>query len=631
MTIPTLIRAEFSRLTASTLARVALVALVLVPVIYGGLYLWANRDPYASLDKVPAALVVDDAGATVDGRTVDYGTRVASQVVNDGRFDWKIVSAATAAAGVRDGTFDFSLTMPAEFSARLTSSSGTRPQQGTVVLTTNDTNSYLATTIAGQAAATIRSSIAEQVGEAAANRFLLGFSGVRANLAEAIDGTTRLHAGASDAAAGARALADGAARAAAGAHTLSSGLTSLTAKTATLPTETATLAAGAARVAVGTARLAAIGDTVAAKSSQAVTAVEATRAALNADLLSAGLTPDQASAALTRLDPLATGAATANTDLMALRGQLDTLAAGSSAVSAGAQQLSAATPALRSGIAGAAYGASTLATGASTAASGATSLMAGLDTLSTGVTRLGDGLSSGLGQIPSTDAAGRAAQASTIANPVAVTATAVTSAGNYGAGLAPFFISLAAWIGIYALFLIVTPLSKRALTAVRRPVRIALAGWLTPAILGAVQMAGLYLIVTVLLGFTVEHPLAMYGFMALASAAFAAILLALNAWLGSVGQFVGLVLMVVQLVVAGGTFPWQTLPAPLAALHQVLPMSSAVDGLRQLMYGGSLGTAWTDAAVLACWLLGGLLVTVARSARLTRYRTINDLRPSLIG
>lgn len=53
----------------------------------------------------------------------------------------------------------------------------------------------------------------------------------------------------------------------------------------------------------------------------------------------------------------------------------------------------------------------------------------------------------------------------------------------------------------------------------------------------------------------------------LASFTYAAIILALNVWLGSVGQFVGLVLMVLQLLTAGGTFPWQTLPAPLAWLH----------------------------------------------------------------
>ena len=120
-------------------------------------------------------------------------------------------------------------------------------------------------------------------------------------------------------------------------------------------------------------------------------------------------------------------------------------------------------------------------------------------------------------------------------------------------------------------------------------------------------------------------------YMALASLCFAAIILALNVWLGSVGQFLGLVLMVLQLVTAGGTFPWQTLPAPLAALHHVLPMGYAVDAIRQFMYGGDLGRAAQDAAVLGLWMLVGLVVAAIGVTRMTHFRTLRDLEPSLIG
>ncbi|POH85077.1 hypothetical protein CJ026_026705, partial [Ralstonia pickettii] len=60
------------------------------------------------------------------------------------------------------------------------------------------------------------------------------------------------------------------------------------------------------------------------------------------------------------------------------------------------------------------------------------------------------------------------------------------------------------------------------------------------------------------------NPVATLGIMLVASLTYAAIVLALNVWLGSVGQFLGLVLMVLQLVTAGGTFPWQTLPGPVS-------------------------------------------------------------------
>lgn len=69
----------------------------------------------------------------------------------------------------------------------------------------------------------------------------------------------------------------------------------------------------------------------------------------------------------------------------------------------------------------------------------------------------------------------RHSKVQTIADPVDLQNTAITSAGTYGAGLAPFFASLAAWIGIYALFLIVKPVSRRAITALHSPLTITLA------------------------------------------------------------------------------------------------------------------------------------------------------------
>jgi putative membrane protein len=100
---------------------------------------------------------------------------------------------------------------------------------------------------------------------------------------------------------------------------------------------------------------------------------------------------------------------------------------------------------------------------------------------------------------------------------------------------------------------------------------------------------------------------------------------------GSVGQFLALILMIVQLVTAGGTFPWQTLPAPLAFIHQALPMSHAVDGVRQLMYGGSTSSLWGPVTFLLAWLVGSLLIAGLGAMRQSKTRSLTQLRPSAIG
>ena len=609
MTVLALVRSELARLVATPLARLALVALMLVPVLYGGLYLWANRDPYAGLERVPAALVVADQGK----ETQD----VADELLDGHAFDWHRVSAGTAAAGVESGRYDFSVTLPAGFSAALGSLDGAHPEQAPIRLVTNDTNGYLSSTIAEQATEKVRAAIAQKVGSEAASRFLVALSDIRDQLSTAADGAGRLADGATQARSGAQQLTDGTGRLADGASDLSAGAGSLA-------DGTARVAAGASQVADGTRQLAATGDQAAALGGRLAGQVPALRAQLAQQLADRGLTPQQIDAVLADLDPLAAQATAANTQLQQLSGQVDQLAAGAAQVSSGAAQAASGASTLSSE-------ASQLAAGATTAHDGASQLSGGLDTIAGGATQLRDGLRDGVDRIPATTAAQRAAQATAIGDPVAVRQHADTTAGGYGAGLAPFFVSLAAWIGIYALFLIVKPISRRGLSAVDKPVRITLAAWLTPALLGIVQMAAVFAVLTLRLGFSIANPAGTFLLMALASATFAAIILALNVWLGSVGQFLGLVLMVVQLVTAGGTFPWQTLPGPLAALHPVLPMSAAVDGLRRLMYGGSTAAALGDAGTLALWLAGALLLTGIAAVRMTHRRTLRDLRPSLIG
>ncbi len=591
MRIVTLVRSELARLVSSRMGLLALVALMIVPVVYGGLYLYGNADPYNQLNRVPAAIVVDDTGT--------YGRDAADELVKDQRFGWVIVSSdAAAEQGVTDGTYDFSLTFPRSFSDDLESSGDAHPTRASLVLTTNDTNSYLSTTLAKQAAAAVQVVITQQVGEHAARTLLDAVDSIRTGLVDARDGAVRLADAAATATAGAQSLASGSATLASGAASLSSGLGELDSQAAALPGSTSALATGA--------------STVAQKAAQAAGLSPSIRSQLAAAFAGSNVSPTDQATILGELD--------------ALSGGLGALSTGAAQVSAGAQSLSAAAPALAGAVHSAAGGASELASGASTASSGAADLSSGLSRLSSGATQLDGSLADGVDRVPATTDASRGTTAAAIAAPVKVDQHAITEAQNYGAGLAPFFISLAAWIGIYALFLLVRPLSRRALTAVRRPVSTALAGWITPAALGAVQMVALFAIVTGVLGLQPANAGGMLAFMVLVSVTFAAIVLALNVWLGSIGQFLGLLLMIVQLVTAGGTFPWQTLPAPLAFLHQALPMSHAVEGVRQLMYGGD--SLWSAVWPLLVWLAVALGITVLGARKQSRFRTLRELRPS---
>src|SRR6478609_7701554 len=111
MTVLRLAQSELKRMTGGLLPKLTVLALVMVPLLYGAVYLYANWDPYGHLDQIKAALVNEDAGATAaGGKHLDVGGTVTSNLVDAQTFDWQPVSsAAEADEGVRSGKYSFAL------------------------------------------------------------------------------------------------------------------------------------------------------------------------------------------------------------------------------------------------------------------------------------------------------------------------------------------------------------------------------------------------------------------------------------------------------------------------------------------------------------------------------------------
>jgi putative membrane protein len=621
---------ELRRLTAGTLPKIAIVALIFVPLLYASFYLYANFDPYSRLDKLPAAIYTSDAGAkdSSNGQEVNVGRQVTDEVTKSGTFQWHEVSPADALAGVRDNKYSFAIGIPQGFSAALLGAGNFQPQQATVTLTTNDANNYLAGTIAKQVATQIRDTISQKVGGTAADRFLVGFSQIYSKISDAATGAQKLAAGAGQLKSGQQQLADGASQLASGASQLSTGLTTLHDSTTQLPSQAKQLADGASQVAAGDAKVAQVGALLASGSTDLQTSLNSTNSALAQKLREDGLSDAQVQQVLTALGQLRAPIDQANSQVQAANSQLQQLSEGASKVAAGASQLSASAPMLAAGIAKASDGADQLNTGAAKLNDGEKTALTGTNDLASGASQLSDGLKAGLAQIPNPDDPTRTATANAIADPVAINSSGVASAGTYGAGLAPFFISLATWIGAFVLFLLLRPLSTRALTAGASPVKVAIGGWLSSAVLGLAQVIVLFAAVTWLVGIHVAHPIGAIGFAFLVSLTFTSVVHALNAFFGAVGKFLGLVLLVLQLVSAGGTFPWQTIPDALYPLHLVLPMGYAIDGFRHLLYTGASTQILADIGVLLAYLLGGLLLSTL-AARNRRVWTVAHLKPEL--
>jgi putative membrane protein len=671
VTVLRLARSELKRMTGGLLPKLTILALIMVPLLYGAVYLYANWNPYGNLNQIDAALVVEDTGATSgDGTELRAGKEVADGLIDGHVFNWKPVPTAAAAdEGVSSGKYAFALKIPKDFSTNLVSpGSFDSASQAMLNVTTNDANNYLLSTIVDKLTTSVHTTVAKEVGEETANQLLTGFGTIHAQmlkagdgaeqLAEGVatlrDGTGTLHTGTTELSTGAAELyngqlklRDGANQLTDGAGQLSGGLTLLKDKTATLPTDTQTLANGAAGVAAGNAQLNTKVQNIA---TQLDAADQGLRAQVQA-AADASLTPADAAKFMAAFNnPAASNpVAAAKTSIQADTAQIQQLADGATAVSVGAARLASATPALKDAVAQASAGADQLHTGAATLATGQQSALdgagrlaegaktvdAGAGQLEAGAASAADGartlateIARGAGQVPNPDDAQKDSLSQVIADPVAVSNVSQAKAGSYGAGLAPFFLTLALWIGIFMLIQAMRPITQRALASNAPAWKIAVGGWLPFLAVSAVQATLLTLVVNLALGLNPAHPLLMWLFMLAAAMAFSALIQGVVALLGSPGKLVVLILLVLQLVSSGGTFPWQTTPQPLHVVHEVLPMGYVVTGMRHLIYGADLSMiAPTVLGLLGYTLLGAAMSTFA--VRKHKYWTLKTLKPEI--
>ena len=198
---------ELKRLTSGVLPVLVLLAMSCIPLLYGSLYLYGNWDAYGNVNGIVGALVVEDEGAKdASGNALNTGADVKKSLLDAGTFDWKSVETRDKAVqGVSDGTYDFALVIPKDFSARLVSTGSFKPdekgntgpinpQAAGLEIITNDANNYVLTNIVTKAGTAVRDSVASKVGDKTANTLLASFTTIHGKMNEAADGADKINA-----------------------------------------------------------------------------------------------------------------------------------------------------------------------------------------------------------------------------------------------------------------------------------------------------------------------------------------------------------------------------------------------------------------------------------------------------
>ena len=623
---------EIKRFGRSRMTRIAIVVLMLLPLVYGALYLWAFWDPFGRVNKMPVALVNSDRGAVVSGQPFNAGTEIAKSLTADGSLDWHVVSPEEAHRGVEHGKYYFMVELPPDFSAAIASPVTGQPKKANLIAVYNDANNYISTSIGRTAIDQVLNAVSSRISGQAVNQMLSVVVSSGAGIKQAADGAAQLADGTSQLAAGLDTARSGSATLATGAQQLSDGINSATEPLLTVTKALSQIGGSTDQLQQGAAALQQANDQIGG----IATAQDNAAGALSSVI-------DQLSA---RQDPLANtlrgvqdqlrqhaftpqirqrltdaqNAAIAMTS--GLRAPGSPLGSALNQVGSKGEDLTNKLNQLRDG-------AKQVASGNAQLASGIAKLDDGAQQLKSGSAELATKLSDGAKQVPNWTSQQKDAVADTIGGPVQLETSHENAAPNFGTGMAPFFLTLALFFGALVLWMILRPLQSRAVAAEVLPIRVALSSYLPAAVIGLLQAVILYGVVRFGLGMHVVHPASMLGFMILISFAFVAATQAINALVGpAVGRVLIMALLMLQLVSAGGMYPVETTSKPFQILHRFDPMTYGVNGLRQLILGGIDGRLWQAIVVLiGIWAVAMLISCL--SARRDQLWNLERLIPAI--
>ncbi|GIT79682.1 membrane protein [Leifsonia sp. LS1] len=638
---------DFKRYYRGRMPRLALIVIILMPLMYGALYLWAFYNPFGHVDKIPVAIINLDQGTTVKGEQLEVGTQVVKGLIESKQLDLHETSEKAGVDGLAHGKYYFTITLPKDFSASVASAATDDPRSAGLQFTYNDSNNYLSTVIGQDAAEQVINTVSAEVGQQMFENVLQGVKGAIPKIKAAVASVDELNSGMQTANSGAQELASNLVTAKEGSAQLSSAIDELDDKVQSaigkVNTAVATSGISSDEIRQIVARIDANTNAIAGALDRVASAQASAQSQLQGIIDELASSDDPAEQALaTRLSSVQESFTKAQLSqevsglFDAIHSDVDRLATEFNnpqsrvnvvlrAVEGGAVQRDLATASSDS---------SQLRSGADTLSSGLVQLSDGANQLASGTTQLAGGTDElagaaglGLKLLPTWNDSQQGNFIKALAQPVELHEKTNNEAKTFAYGFAPFFLGLALFVGGIIAWMLFTPIQSRPLARGLGSFRVVLASYAPTVFVGFLQATILFLVVRFAIGIKPEYEWGTYGFMVLMVFMFMAMIQMFNALLGpAVGRVLTLAFLMIQLTSAGGIYPVPTTSVPFQYINWIDPMTYTNNALRQLILGGVDYRLGVAIAVTA----GLTVIFIAAStwaARRNRQYTMDRLYP----
>ncbi|RFU63558.1 YhgE/Pip domain-containing protein [Peribacillus saganii] len=144
---------------------IPILAVLFIPILYSGMFLWAFWDPYKHLDQLPVAIVNGDKGAEMDGEAIELGNDFVKKLKESDEFDFHFVQKDEGYKKLKDQDYYLLVEIPESFSRNATTLLNENPEKLELKYVPNESYNFLSSQIGETAVARIKVSLSEKVTE----------------------------------------------------------------------------------------------------------------------------------------------------------------------------------------------------------------------------------------------------------------------------------------------------------------------------------------------------------------------------------------------------------------------------------------------------------------------------------
>lgn len=621
----TLFKSDLRHLFANVVSTIITIGLVVMPSIFAWYNLIACWDVFDNTGHLTVAVANEDEGYESDlvPIRVNVGDMLVSELRANDQIGWRIVSEEEAVDGAKSGKYYAAVVIPKDFSrdmlrfymddserAQITYYSNEKKNaiSPKITMTGADTVSEKVNTVFAQSISEVMLSVAESVSRYADDMDVHGQIAALADHINAMSEDTNRVADVVEMYSGtlesAQRLLDS------GSKLIRQAQDEIVSMMETADASADGLTSAAEDIAAAQGKL-----------EEALSSAQASFDELRALIDSSGLSQLLDPEVVQRIDQLA---ASAQTNIQAarkdynenLKPDLDRLIAAAKGLDADASQAISGMKEAESGISAATDSAQGI-LGDAVAQIGSVTgdLRASADTLRGLATSISEALVTGdpaaLQAVLGADAQ---SMAEALSAPVGIERIAVFPSENFGSAMAPFYTTLAVFIGSLLILVVVKPsVSNRAQANLRnpKPREMLIGRFLSLVCISLAQTTLIGIGNIFFLQVQVVHPWLLMLDLWFSGLVFTFLIYVLVLAFANLGKALAICLLILQITGCGGSYPLQILPDFVQNVSPFLPATHTVDAMRAAMFGMYNGDFWVQLGELALFLIPAALIGFA--------------------